>query len=312
MSLLDTPIPQMDAMCSTCGQQVEDQQNHFEWECPTREYECPHCSYKDTHEEITGDHLEECPNVIVPCTNEGCNEKVTRISMMEHFGSCPKAMITCQYAFIGCEKKFKREEASRHENDHLKQHLKLAIKSIRELKEKPPKPAKPTGELTSDVFKVKNYLDLKQKNKSWVSPTFYTSIGGYKLVMVIFPNGYGEDEGSHVSCFVCLMPGENDDTLEWTMKGEITVELLNQLEDKNHTIITLTIDEDNEFNKVDEEEIENIEEDLPGVGQSNFIHHTYLEHNPTLNIHYLKDDTLYIRITVSKLLTKTKPWLVTT
>ena len=43
----------------------------------------------------------------------------------------------------------------------------------------------------------------------------------------------------HVSCYVCLMTGENDDTLEWPFQGKLTMELLNQLEDENHKQYTM-------------------------------------------------------------------------
>ena len=299
------------ASCTTCTGDITP---HFPEGCPKREYECPHCGYKDTYEEITGAHQSECSQLIIACSNEGCNEKITRISMMEHLGVCPKAVIECQYSIVGCHKKFKREEATRHETDHMSKHLKLAVKSIKELRERPPQCLTlKEGEFGSYVFKLREFSELKQKGKLWMSPTFYTSIGGYKLVLVVFPNGYKEDEGSQVSCFICLLAGEYDFQLQWPMKGEVTIELLNQLEDKNHTKAILTITEDNDFFPVEDEEILNIEEDVPGVGHSNMIEHYQLEYDSELNVAYLKDDCLYFRITVSKMETNaTKPWLITT
>ncbi len=44
-------------------------------------------------------------------------------------------------------------------------------------------------------------------------------------------NGDGNGKGTHVSVYICLMRGDNDDNLKWPFKGTIEVSLLNQLED---------------------------------------------------------------------------------
>ena len=69
------------------------------------------------------------------------------------------------------------------------------------------------------------------------------------------------------------MPGEYDDTLEWPFQGEVTVELLNQLEDTGH------------YNN----------------------YGTHIHFNNT-NTQYLMNDTLYFRVSVY-VHSKTKPWL---
>ena len=39
-------------------------------------------------------------------------------------------------------------------------------------------------------------------------------------------------QGTHVSVFTCLMRGEFDSHLKWPFRGDITIQLLNQLEDR--------------------------------------------------------------------------------
>ena len=46
----------------------------------------------------------------------------------------------------------------------------------------------------------------------------------------------------HVSCYICLMTGEYDDTLEWPFQGKVTMEILNH-EDENHKQYTLPFNE---------------------------------------------------------------------
>jgi TNF receptor-associated factor 4 len=300
-------------MASSSTNSKSNKLSHPSNDSPLKENECAGCHYRNASDEAMSQHLSECPYVTVPCPNEGCKESVMRLSLMEHNTSCSKAVVSCRYVFFGCKMTFKQEEGNNHCSHYTNMHLDLVMAAFKKLKEQPPQKLITENELAKVTVKLSNYKVLKDTNKYWLSPTFYTSFGGYKLVMVIFPNGYGEDEGDCISCFVCLLPGEFDDILEWPLRGEITVELLNQLEDVNHTKITLSIDEENEFYRVDpQEEINNIEEDLPGVGHSNFSCHSDLELNTTLNVQYLKDDTLYFRVTVSRLDTGPKPWLVTT
>ena len=40
-----------------------------------------------------------------------------------------------------------------------------------------------------------------------------------------------ESRGSHLAICVCLMKGEYDDSLKWPFRGEVTIQLLNQLDD---------------------------------------------------------------------------------
>ncbi len=47
-------------------------------------------------------------------------------------------------------------------------------------------------------------------------------------------NGRGDGEGSHVSVYALVIEGKYDAELNWPFLGKVTVELLNQLEDKNH------------------------------------------------------------------------------
>ena len=46
------------------------------------------------------------------------------------------------------------------------------------------------------------------------------------------PNGYSAN--AHLSAFIALEYGENDEELTWPFRGEVTVELLNQLNDIRH------------------------------------------------------------------------------
>ena len=144
-------------------------------------------------------------------------------------------------------------------------------------------------------------------DQQWYSTAFYTSVGGYKMSLRVDANGDRDGKGTHVSYYVSLMSGEYDDTLEWPFKGEVTVELLNQLEDKNHKKNPIQFDESTPL-----ESSQRVVEKQYGLGwgRPKFISHSELSLNSSLNCQYLKDDTLYFRVSVT-VTSKTKPWLVT-
>ena len=55
-------------------------------------------------------------------------------------------------------------------------------------------------------------------------------------------NGAGSGAGTHVSMGVCLMRGEHDDKLKWPFRGDITIQLLNQMSDQEHVEHTISFD----------------------------------------------------------------------
>ena len=75
----------------------------------------------------------------------------------------------------------------------------------------------------------------KYKNHQYdYFPGFYTRDGGYKMRLCIYPNGrYGCD--NYISMGVYLMKGDHDDHLTWPVQGTLTVQLLNQCSDSNHS-----------------------------------------------------------------------------
>lgn len=100
------------------------------------------------------------------------------------------------------------------------------------------------------VFTIDNFATRKQNDEIWVSPPFYTHVAGYKMRMEVYPNGDGGGKGTHVSVFLFMMQGENDNYLPWPFPGAIiTILFLNQrgvmknmmLESFGHAAAYLTI-----------------------------------------------------------------------
>ena len=149
-------------------------------------------------------------------------------------------------------------------------------------------------------FTMHNFEDSRTRNLDWQSPSFYSHLQGYKIRLIVYVNGQGTAKGTHVSVYACLMQGEFDNHLSWPFRGEITIQLLNQLADRNHAtgmvrftertpdVYTCRVNCDERAEK--------------GWGQLKFIAHADLGYNSVKNRQYLKDDCLQFRITRVKLI----------
>ena len=79
------------------------------------------------------------------------------------------------------------------------------------------------------TFTIDNFGFRKQNDEEWVSPPFYTHVAGYKMCLAIYPNGSNEGRGTHLSVFLHMMQGENDNYLPWPFPGGvITILFINQ------------------------------------------------------------------------------------
>ena len=263
--------------------------------CPKRQHTCPYCGLRGIHEFIMTQHTEECQEIPVPCKNRSCKEKFRRREIENHQEICPKKIIQCPFSTIGCTAEIKIEELEKHEEKVVKHHLRLALFRIQMLERKS----------LSKVVKLQKYSEFKQTKAIWLSEGIYSSSGGYKMGLNVHSSCSHFDEQTHLSVFVYLTPGENDDTIEWPFQGEVTVELLNQISDSNHKIMKKV------FNEKTMDQVKNRKYDLDdttGYGSKTFMTFEELENPVHLGTQYLVNDTLYFRVTI-KPVSQTKPWL---
>ena len=143
------------------------------------------------------------------------------------------------------------------------------------------------------TIKMAGFDELKKKGTTWLSCPFYTGMGGYKMCLRVDANGNGTGKGTHVSVFTCLMRGEFDSHLKWPFRGTVTIQLVNQLEDKEH----LTETTDGCAARVTDGG-----RSLHIWGKHKFILHTKLGLNVTNKCQYLKDDCLIFRIVSDELI----------
>ncbi len=292
---LETECAKRLTSCLKCEQEIEyrDLDNHMSRRCPKRRYTCPHCNEAGVYDERTTTHLKVCPKVKVECSK--CLVQFFRCDQTGHVLVCPNEPVRCKYSTnIGCAEKPLRKDLTNHEDNALI-HLEIAADKILKL----------TNMLVLKntlTFKVNNLKEKKENDTQFLSTDIRTSESGYKLCICVYANGYGYGKGTHVSVFSHLIKGDNDDSLSWPFTGTVTIELLNQLEDKNHHKVTLTyLAEGGVSQRVVDDEIGG------GWGRPHFIFHTDLDYNVDENTQYLKDDTLVFRVSAEA--PDYKPWL---
>ena len=314
---LNTCPYQLLECTNKCGEKVQRQQldMHLGYHCMKRFVVCPYCIKGGSYKHITGIHLKSCLEYPLMCCNNECDIIMPRWMLDDHIATCPKTIIPCDYSNVGCKKEMKREEQDSHNQESVNEHLQLAVKTVDALKSDIKAIKTASAEIESikadvealqakqqacvKVFKITQFELKKNNNETWNSPAFYTSPGGYKMKLRVYTNGRNESSHGYISCYTLFVAGDNDDTLEWPFTGKVTIELLNQLYDEHHRKHVYYYDE-----KVPE--IARQRDNDIGYGKPLFVSHEQLDIRGRCM--YLKDDTLYFRISVSAT-SVTRPWL---
>ena len=175
--------------------------------------------------------------------------------MPSHLEVCPKLVVDCPFKRMGCSFTSRRADLVGHVENEISSHVQLVAQRVEKCH---PTPA-------GAVVKVNNIIlngaAVFTSFYSVCSDSFYSGKGGYQLRLKVYPNKSG-----HVAVYLNLMPGPNDNTLQFPMRGKFTITLLNQIEDHNHFQEVLTFDErtDDTFNRKPEV-------DFSGRGSPEFI-----------------------------------------
>ena len=138
-----------------------------------------------------------------------------------------------------------------------------------------------------------NYNEHKRVGDQWYSEPFYSGKDGYKLQLYVATNGFATGKDTHLSVGVCLMKGEYDESLNWPLNSEITIQLMNWREDKGH--VEKIIDHYNASIANRTRVMDG--QTAPGSRITDqFISHMELPYNADNNTEYLHNDTLCFRV----------------
>ena len=146
------------------------------------------------------------------------------------------------------------------------------------------------------IWKISKVAEKIQASKigtqtSFYSPPFYTSQIGYKMCARVYLNGDGAGRNTHLSVFLVILKGEYDDLLSWPFKQKVTFTLIDRNQTESRENVTDSFKPDPQSNSFQKPVNDmNIASGIPQFCSLSKLNSSEYGH--------IKDDTLYIRITV--------------
>ena len=296
-----------------CGERVRssEMKDHILSDCCKRLCECEHCGYCNSFDIVTEQHYPVCEMFPVECPNVCSGVTMQRREFSHHLEEqCPLQVIQCPFTSAGCTFQLPRREMEEHEDHHL-----LMMMSVMQLKPNQETPAVVTA-TTKEVkylvnllpvqFAITDFIKKKVCNADRISPVFYSHPDGYKLCLVVYPNGISVAKGTHVSIYVGLFSEKLDSKENWhAVDFNICVHVLNWRKDENHHEESLSFN--GIGNRTSREGIK-----LSST-RSTFLPHSSLSYNSTTNTEYLQNDCVRLRVSKvilysTALLNKTPSW----
>ncbi|XP_020914676.1 TNF receptor-associated factor 4 isoform X2 [Exaiptasia diaphana] len=310
-----------DILCvNDCGAKFQKRflQKHLDKDCGKKIISCPYCDDRHLREEKKV-HLEDCPKLPLPCPNK-CDKKLTipREELEQHIeADCPRTKLMCEFEKLGCAHRASREKMQRHYKNEIITHVKLMYdlmtkqkglldandQRLNQFENIMKEQNKRIGDLekiahSQLIWRIEDYTRKLKEAKAGnmdtlFSPTFTTSKHGYRLCASVCLNGDGKGKGSHVSVFVSVLKGAFDALLKWPFDYRVTFTLLDQTEDVNERKhIKFSI----KPNPCPENE--------PFLGRpkleknASFGGAKFVKHDEIESRNYIKDDTLFLKITI--------------
>ena len=273
---------------------------------------CPYCDFTTIHKEKLQQHLTTCDSHTFQCPN-GCGAAPSRRDLNQHLEECPEQFVYCKFSILGCDAVLPRKAmeshiatSTEHSTEFILQHMMKLTVLFNQLcaKNGMSNPLEQKTWLMNKIFqkqpvppwviKMEGFQKKKKENEDWYSDPVHSHFGGYKMCLNVDANGHDGVKGTHVSMYVYLMRGDNDDNLKWPFKGTIKVSLLNQLENGQHHTMEPWSLSDNVPKECSRRVTEG-ERAKAGRGYPHFIsHHLICKVGKTCQ--YLKDDTLFFRV----------------
>lgn len=271
-------------------------------DCAKRLRRCPHCSREFSADTLAA-HGATCSRSPLPCPQRCDTGPIPRADIESHLrDECKALAIPCTFKEAGCRFKGPRNLLESHLEASTASHLSLMVslagrqgQQIQMLKGAVAKlSTNYTGTL---LWKVSDWsakmVEAKTKDGlELVSPPFYTSQYGYKLQASMFLNGNGPGEGTHVSVYIKVLPGDYDALLKWPFAHSITFTLFEQgtINCGGQGGVAESFVPDPSWTNFQRP---SHEPDSLGFGFPKFIAHEMLTRRS-----FIKDDTVFLRVKV--------------
>ncbi|XP_068701663.1 TNF receptor-associated factor 4-like [Montipora foliosa] len=299
----------------------EDHEN----DCKRFPVNCPNgCGELVPREEILLHTEDNCSLAPIPCpyAGMGCSKKVPEPEIKSHLHSemgnhldlvCAKLRSTeeelRETIDLACTKLTNTEEELRN----TKEHLDVACTKLKNTEEELQNTKEQFKEITKELherigaledkpyqepihtytWKINGFHRILEQAKTGnvdkiESDSFYTSEGGYKVKLRLYPNGYSAGKNTHLSIYLKIMKGGFDPILKWPFAKRVTLTLIDQQENANdRENITATISGNQKQQTWNSRPLGEY-----GVwnGFSNFVLHDVL-----MKRGYVQDDTIFIQ-----------------
>lgn len=152
------------------------------------------------------------------------------------------------------------------------------------------------------IWKLSDYSRKLQEakmhsNHEFFSPPFYTHRYGYKLQASAFLNGNGSGEGSHLSVYIRVLPGEYDNLLEWPFSYKVTFSILDQsdpsLSKPQHITETFNPDPNWKNFQKPSSSRSSLDESALGFGYPKFVSHEEIRKR-----NYIRDNAIFLKASI--------------
>lgn len=302
--------PQESVYCENkCGARMMRRvlSQHSLAECPKRTQPCPYCSKEFVFDTIQS-HQFQCPRYPVTCPNQCGTANIAREDLTVHLkDSCSSALVLCPFKESGCKHRCAKIGMSRHLEENMRAHLSMMSSLVCRQRQEIIELRKQVEELSVSsegilIWKINDYSRKLQEAKvrgnfESFSPPFYTHRYGYKLQVSAFLNGNGSGEGSYLSVYIRVLPGEYDNLLEWPFSFRVTFSLLDQsdpsLSKPQHITETFNPDPNWKNFQKPSGSRNSLDESTLGFGYPKFISHEDIRKR-----NYVRDNAVFLRASV--------------
>ncbi|XP_070502386.1 TNF receptor-associated factor 4 [Chironomus tepperi] len=273
---------------------------HRSKDCLKRMKRCQHCQREFSADTLSL-HASTCSRTPVSCPQRCEASPLPRGELDAHLrDECKALSVPCTFKEAGCRFKGPRNMLETHLEANTAAHLSLMVQLSTKQNQQIASLKNAVSKLSTNytgtlLWKITDWsTKMKEaKNKEGlelVSPPFYTSQYGYKLQASVFLNGNGPGEGTHLSVYIKVLPGEYDALLKWPFSHSVTFTLFEQcpIGSGAQGGVAESFVPDPSWENFQRP---SAEPDSLGFGFPRFISHELLSRRP-----FVRDDTVFLRI----------------
>ncbi|KAI5697334.1 hypothetical protein M8J75_008802 [Diaphorina citri] len=279
-----------------CGHKIQRRlmAKHRANDCYKRLVACRYCSKSYVADTLVT-HQTKCTRAPIPCPNQCEMVALPREELDVHIKEhCNSLLVSCVFKDAGCRFKGMRGETmEKHIEENVNQHMLLMCSLVSKQQQQISTLKSALNKVTLNysgtlIWKITDYSLKCQESIELLSPSFYTSQFGYKLQVSLFLNGNGAGEGTHVSVYIKLLPGEYDALLKWPFSHSVSFTLFDQSEKPVNVVESFVPDPTWEnFQRPSKQP------DSLGFGFPRFVSLDTIRKRQ-----FLKDDAIFIRVKV--------------